>query len=189
MFNYQFRKAFNRTASIKCFHMLLWTFTACSWKFVNCQLIHHHNIPITCIGLGIIKAGKVKKKGRADNNVKVGKIIFCCSLRSRYFHLAEKYQAFSLNSQQQKVQRFYLLTGTIHHVIVIGDFLVLYLPIWSWYSTYRETKWLISTSRNWKPKLKSEILSKDAGRFTHFFSFSAVFWTFLLQQISYLIST
>ena len=58
----------------------------------------------------------------------MGKIIFCCSLRSRYFHLAEKYQAFSLNSQQQKVQRFYLLTGTIHHVIVIGDLLVYIYP-------------------------------------------------------------
>ena len=37
-------------------------------------------------------------------------------------------------------------------------------PIWSRWSAYRETKWLISTSRNWKLS-QSETGSKVAGPF------------------------
>ena len=41
---------------------------------------------------------------------------------------------------------------------------------WSRYSTYGETRWLISTSKNWKPS-QSEFLSKHVGPF-HKISFS-----------------
>ena len=36
--------------------------------------------------------------------------------------MPEKFEAFNFNSQQQKVRRFYFLIGTIHHVIVSGDY-------------------------------------------------------------------
>lgn len=74
--------------------------------------------------LGIPKAGKVKRKEGTENNVKVEEIFFWCNLRLQFFHISEK-EVFHFDSPQ-KVQHFYALTGTIHHVIVSGDLLVSY---------------------------------------------------------------
>ena len=40
--------------------------------------------------LDIPKVGKSQRKGRTENNVKMGKIIFSCNLRSRNFQIPEK---------------------------------------------------------------------------------------------------
>ena len=52
--------------------------------------------------------------------------LFWCNLTPRNFHIPEKYETFNFNSQQQNVQSFYHLTGTIYHVMVTGDLLMLY---------------------------------------------------------------
>ena len=63
-------------------------------------------------------------------------------------HIPKKEKVFHFNSQQQKVQRFYILTVLIHLTI----FVVIYLE--QIFHTYEETRWLICTSRNWTLQLK-----------------------------------
>ena len=124
---------------------------------------HTKIFPCSCTDLAFQKLKK-SKKIRIENHVKVGKLLFWCNLRSRNFHKPEKYV-------------FIYLTGTIHHAIVNGYFLVLYYSIWNWYSTCREASWLICTSWNWKLQSKGEILIKGAGCFTWNFFLLLVFFT------------
>ena len=70
------------------------------------------------------KNWKSQRKGRAENNVKVGKIIFWCDLRLWNLHISETWEVVTLNSQEN-AKRFYLLNETIH-IIISGDLLVLY---------------------------------------------------------------
>lgn len=57
---------------------------------------------------------------------------FWCNLRSRNFLIPEIGKVFNFDSQQQKVDRLYPFTGTIHHVIVSADLPVGYInPFWA----------------------------------------------------------
>ena len=105
-----------------------------STNLLNCQVMPN------------LQYSHVKEK--AENNVKVRKIPFWNKLSLWNSHIHKKEKVFHFSSQQQKVQRFYILIVLIHLTI----FVVIYLE--QIFHTYEETRWLICTSRNWTLQLK-----------------------------------
>lgn len=113
-------KPSNRRPSIKCFHMLLWTFLAYYYKSSYLPSNYHTNIfTCTCSDLGIPK--KLKKSRKRKNCEQ------CYSEESCFlmWHYIAKFpHTWNIRSiwsqyQEQKVQHFILLTGTIYQLMAI----------------------------------------------------------------------
>ena len=64
------------------------------------------------------------------------KIIFDVILDRENFTYLENKKYLILVVDRRKSNVFNYLAKTMHHVEVSGNLLVLYQPIWSWYSTY-----------------------------------------------------
>ena len=72
------------------------------------------------------KSWRNQRRGRNEAHAQLKTVLLLRNFRWGKLHIPEKEEVFNFNSQQQKVQRFYLLTGTRHHVIVSGDLFLIY---------------------------------------------------------------